>query len=124
MLNRDRGRASDPSRHLEPRRWFNLGHTRSALQQHHRIERQAVPPVGVEGVARRRLLAGPYAAVGDIPGNSFAGPGGFLEQRGAPKLVGRSAAAQDVDVADRPWDISEHLTGVRFPLGAPTGARL
>src|SRR6516164_3774021 len=36
-----------------------------------------------------------YAAVADIPGNSFAGPGGFMEQRGAPKLVGRSAAAQD-----------------------------
>ena len=31
-----------------------------------------------------------YAAVADIPGNSFAGPGGFMEQRGAPKLVGRS----------------------------------
>jgi NAD(P)-dependent dehydrogenase (short-subunit alcohol dehydrogenase family) len=59
-----------------------------------------------------------YAAVADIPGNSFAGPGGFLEQRGAPKLVGRSAAAQDVDVARRLWDVSEELTNVRFPLGA------
>ena len=29
-----------------------------------------------------------YAAVADVPGNSFAGPGGFMEQRGAPKLVG------------------------------------
>ncbi len=38
-----------------------------------------------------------YAAVADVPGNSFAGPGGFMEQRGAPKLVGRSAAAQDMD---------------------------
>ena len=28
-----------------------------------------------------------YAAVADVPGNSFAGPGGFMEQRGAPKLV-------------------------------------
>ena len=34
-----------------------------------------------------------YAAVADIPGDSFAGPGGFLEMRGAPKLVGRSKAA-------------------------------
>jgi NAD(P)-dependent dehydrogenase (short-subunit alcohol dehydrogenase family) len=58
-----------------------------------------------------------YAAVSDIPGNSFAGPGGFMEQRGAPKLVGRSAAAQDMDVARRLWDVSEELTGVRFPLG-------
>ena len=65
-----------------------------------------------------------YAAVADIPGNSFAGPGGFLEQRGAPKLVGRTAAAQDMDVARRLWDVSEQLTGVRFPLGAPTAQLL
>jgi NAD(P)-dependent dehydrogenase (short-subunit alcohol dehydrogenase family) len=63
-----------------------------------------------------------YAAVADIPGNSFAGPEGFMEQRGAPKLVGRSAAAQDMDVARRLWEVSEELTGVRFPLGAGRGA--
>ena len=59
-----------------------------------------------------------YAAVADIPGNSFAGPGGFMEQRGAPKVVGRSDAAKNPDVARRLWDASEELTGVRFPLGA------
>jgi NAD(P)-dependent dehydrogenase (short-subunit alcohol dehydrogenase family) len=63
-----------------------------------------------------------YAAVADIPGNSFAGPGGFMEQRGAPKLVGRSDAAKDMDVARRLWDVSEQLTGVRFPLGAKAAA--
>lgn len=56
-----------------------------------------------------------YAAVGDIPGNGFAGPGGFMEQRGAPKLVGRSKAAQDTAVARRLWEVSEDLTGARFP---------
>jgi NAD(P)-dependent dehydrogenase (short-subunit alcohol dehydrogenase family) len=63
-----------------------------------------------------------YAAVAEIPGNSFAGPDGFMEQRGAPKLVNRSSAAMDMDVARRLWDVSEQLTGVRFPLGqgAPT----
>ena len=65
-----------------------------------------------------------HAAVADIPGNSFAGPGGFMEQRGAPKLVGRSAAAQDMDVARRLWDASEELTGVRFPLAATVGAQI
>jgi NAD(P)-dependent dehydrogenase (short-subunit alcohol dehydrogenase family) len=59
-----------------------------------------------------------YAAVADIPGNSFAGPSGFMESRGAPKLVGRTAAAQDVDAARRLWDVSEELTGVHFPLAA------
>jgi NAD(P)-dependent dehydrogenase (short-subunit alcohol dehydrogenase family) len=63
-----------------------------------------------------------YAAVGEIPGNSFAGPGGFMEQRGPAKLVGRSKAAEDADVARRLWDVSEELTGVRFPLGAAAAA--
>ena len=63
-----------------------------------------------------------FAAVGDIPGNSFAGPGGFMEQRGAPKLVGRSPAAQDKDVAQRLWTVSEQLTGVRFPLATALAA--
>jgi NAD(P)-dependent dehydrogenase (short-subunit alcohol dehydrogenase family) len=63
-----------------------------------------------------------YAAVADVPANSFAGPGGFMEQRGAPKLVGRSAAAKDADVARRLWDASEGLTGVRFLLGAAAAA--
>jgi NAD(P)-dependent dehydrogenase (short-subunit alcohol dehydrogenase family) len=57
-----------------------------------------------------------YAAVADVPGNSFAGPGGFMEQRGAPKLVGRTDAAKDTVVAQRLWTVSEQLTGVSFPL--------
>jgi len=63
-----------------------------------------------------------YAATADIPGNSFAGPGGFMEQRGAPKLVGRRHTAQDAGVARRLWDVSEELTGVRFPLGVKAAA--
>ncbi|MCW3057576.1 MAG: short-chain dehydrogenase/reductase [Solirubrobacterales bacterium] len=63
-----------------------------------------------------------YAAVADIPGNSFAGPGGFMEQRGPAKLVGRSNAANDAEVARRLWDVSEELTGVRFPLATATTA--
>ncbi len=63
-----------------------------------------------------------YAAVADVPPAAFAGPGGFMEQRGAPKLVGRSDAALDADVARRLWDVSEELTGVRFGLGVSTPA--
>jgi NAD(P)-dependent dehydrogenase (short-subunit alcohol dehydrogenase family) len=63
-----------------------------------------------------------YAAVADVPPAAFAGPGGFLEQRGAPKLGGRSGAALDAGVARRLWDVSEELTGVRFGLGASTPA--
>jgi NAD(P)-dependent dehydrogenase (short-subunit alcohol dehydrogenase family) len=57
-----------------------------------------------------------YATVADIPGNSFAGPGGFQEQRGHPKLVGRSARAKDANMARALWERSEELTGVTFPL--------
>lgn len=56
------------------------------------------------------------------PRQQLRGTGGFLEQRGAPKLVGRTDAAEDADVARRLWDVSEDLTGVRFPLGAATAA--
>ena len=59
-----------------------------------------------------------YAAVADIPGGSYAGPGGFLEGRGAPKLVGQSKAARDGAAARRLWTVSEELTGVTFPLAA------
>jgi NAD(P)-dependent dehydrogenase (short-subunit alcohol dehydrogenase family) len=57
-----------------------------------------------------------YAAVADIPGNSFAGPSHLAHMRGAPELIGRSAPAQDPDLARRLWTVSEQLTGVRSPL--------
>ena len=44
-----------------------------------------------------------------------------MEGRGAPKLVGRSGAARDMDVARRLWDVSEQLTGVSFPLTGESG---
>ncbi|WP_280424315.1 oxidoreductase [Nocardia carnea] len=59
-----------------------------------------------------------YAAVADIPGGSYAGPSGFMEGRGAPKLVSRSAKARDTALAQRLWDVSESLTGVAFPQHA------
>jgi NAD(P)-dependent dehydrogenase (short-subunit alcohol dehydrogenase family) len=66
-----------------------------------------------------------YAAVADVPGNSYAGPSGFMEGRGAPTLVGRSGAASDMETARRLWDVSEQLTGVSFPLAAqPDPARV
>jgi NAD(P)-dependent dehydrogenase (short-subunit alcohol dehydrogenase family) len=63
-----------------------------------------------------------YAALAEIPGNSYAGPGGFMEVRGAPKLVGCTSAAMDMDVARRLWDVSEELTGVRCPLAVAVAA--
>jgi NAD(P)-dependent dehydrogenase (short-subunit alcohol dehydrogenase family) len=56
-----------------------------------------------------------FAAVEDLPGNSYVGPDGRSELRGYPALVGRSAAASDPELAKRLWTRSEELTGVRYP---------
>ncbi|GHI45084.1 oxidoreductase [Streptomyces albidoflavus] len=60
-----------------------------------------------------------YAATADLPGNSYAGPGRLWGMRGAPTPVGRSPQARDSSVARRLWEVSEDLTGIRFPLDAP-----
>jgi NAD(P)-dependent dehydrogenase (short-subunit alcohol dehydrogenase family) len=59
-----------------------------------------------------------FAASQDLPGASYVGPGGLRGLRGYPALVGRTAAASDVEVAKRLWILSEDLTGVEFPLDA------
>ena len=59
-----------------------------------------------------------YAATEDIPGGSYVGPDGFMEQRGHPRLVGRSRAASDEETARRLWELSEELTTTSFPLAA------
>jgi NAD(P)-dependent dehydrogenase (short-subunit alcohol dehydrogenase family) len=46
-------------------------------------------------------LPTPYAAVADIPGNSFADPSHLAHMRGGPQLIAPSAAAQDPDLARR-----------------------
>ncbi len=56
-----------------------------------------------------------YAAVADLPGNTFAGPSGFGAMRGAPAPCARSAQAGDAAAARRLWQVSEELTGVTFP---------
>jgi NAD(P)-dependent dehydrogenase (short-subunit alcohol dehydrogenase family) len=56
-----------------------------------------------------------YAATMDLPGNSYVGPSGPGEMRGWPRLVGRSAAAGDPDLAKALWRRSEELTGTAFP---------
>ncbi|MFF9816763.1 oxidoreductase [Streptomyces sp. NPDC014006] len=62
-----------------------------------------------------------YAAVADLPGASYVGPDGLGELRGAPALVGRSAAASDPAAARRLWTVSEELTGVAFPAAVRRG---
>jgi NAD(P)-dependent dehydrogenase (short-subunit alcohol dehydrogenase family) len=60
-----------------------------------------------------------YAAVADIPGDSFAGPGRMMHMRGAPELIKRSKAARGPELAARLWSVSEELTGVTWPATLP-----
>lgn len=57
-----------------------------------------------------------YAAtVENIKGADFVGPGGFLEMRGYPKKVESNSLSHDQDIAEKLWQISETLTGVKYP---------
>lgn len=50
-----------------------------------------------------------------LPGGAYVGPGGPLELRGRPRLVGMCNAASDPVLASQLWEASEQATGVRFP---------
>jgi NAD(P)-dependent dehydrogenase (short-subunit alcohol dehydrogenase family) len=63
-----------------------------------------------------------FAASQDLPGASYVGPDGLRGLRGYPTLVGRAAAASDVEMAQRLWTLSEKLTGVEFPLASAQSA--
>jgi NAD(P)-dependent dehydrogenase (short-subunit alcohol dehydrogenase family) len=55
-----------------------------------------------------------YAASQDLPGNTFVGPRfGYV---GRTQPVGRSRRAQDAATATALWELSEQLTGTKFPL--------
>jgi NAD(P)-dependent dehydrogenase (short-subunit alcohol dehydrogenase family) len=80
---------------------------------------QRVSSVGMKVIAQSEdagALPILYAATQDLPGASYVGPDGRGEARGYPTLVGRSAAASDIQLARDLWSASESLTGVTFPL--------
>jgi NAD(P)-dependent dehydrogenase (short-subunit alcohol dehydrogenase family) len=56
-----------------------------------------------------------YAATApDVPGGSYIGPDGFMENRGHPRIVTAAGRAYDEDAWRRLWAISEELTGVHY----------
>jgi NAD(P)-dependent dehydrogenase (short-subunit alcohol dehydrogenase family) len=57
-----------------------------------------------------------YAAVGDLPGDSFTGPRHLMHMRGGAELIARSRTAADPELARRLWALSEQLTGVTSPI--------
>ncbi|WP_193105850.1 oxidoreductase [Brachybacterium sp. FME24] len=63
-----------------------------------------------------------HAALSDLPGDTYIGPGGFLEGSGDPWPVERSRRASDPAAARRLWALSEELTGATFPLVAASAS--
>ncbi|MFY2861085.1 oxidoreductase [Mycobacterium sp. THU-M104] len=55
-----------------------------------------------------------YAAAEDLPGDTFVGP--RFGHLGRTQPVGRSRRARDAATATALWDLSEQLTGAKFPL--------
>lgn len=55
-----------------------------------------------------------FAASQDVPGNAFVGPRFGYVGRSQP--VGRSRRARDAAAAAALWELSEQLTGTKFPL--------
>jgi NAD(P)-dependent dehydrogenase (short-subunit alcohol dehydrogenase family) len=47
-----------------------------------------------------------------VPGGSFIGPDGFMEQRGHPRVVTAAGKAYDERAWKRLWEVSAELTGV------------
>jgi NAD(P)-dependent dehydrogenase (short-subunit alcohol dehydrogenase family) len=55
-----------------------------------------------------------FAVAQDLPGNTYIGP--RFGSVGPTQPVGRSAAARKADTATALWELSEQLTGTKFPL--------
>lgn len=91
------------------------------LQRHSSFLRHFVNPLvmtPLEGALPiLRATTDPLAASG-----SFWGPSRLGETRGPPAPARLPRQARDPEIARRLWEVSEQLTGVRFPLGEPTAA--
>ena len=60
-----------------------------------------------------------YAATAEeLPGGSYVGPDGPMEQRGYPHVVTAAGKAYDEDAWRRLWEVSEELTGVSYEFAS------
>ena len=55
------------------------------------------------------------AATADLPGGTYCGPSGLAEMAGPAQIVGSTSLARDPRAQQRLWEISQDVTGVRFP---------
>jgi NAD(P)-dependent dehydrogenase (short-subunit alcohol dehydrogenase family) len=86
--------------------WTVTGLQKGVMHLFSRVIGQS-PPMGA--------LPTPMAATApNVQPNDYYGPSGFMEMRGYPEKVDKSAAAKDAELAKKLWDASEALTAVTF----------
>lgn len=59
----------------------------------------------------------------EAKGGAYYGPDGFLGLKGAPVPVSSAPQARDLNAARQLWEVSETLTGVRWPSGKGAESR-
>jgi NAD(P)-dependent dehydrogenase (short-subunit alcohol dehydrogenase family) len=82
----------------------------------HRIEKSVIHTIA--HTAEAGALPSIYAAVAELPGDSYIGPSRLMGMRGAPAPAKRAAKTHRSDSARRLWKESERLPGIVFPFGA------
>jgi NAD(P)-dependent dehydrogenase (short-subunit alcohol dehydrogenase family) len=94
----------------------NLGHENPGgiLNTIGHVGRPLIEKIALQSAAMGALPTLRAATDPAVVGGEYFGPDGLGEQRGHPRVVGRSRRAQDEVVARRLWDVSEELTGVHY----------
>jgi NAD(P)-dependent dehydrogenase (short-subunit alcohol dehydrogenase family) len=96
------------------------GWTGTEIQRHSSLIEFFTPLA--PGPARGALTTLRAAVDPQAQGGDYYGPRGLFELMGYPKKVGTSSASRNENDAGRLWQLSEELTGVRFPGGQPVSS--
>ena len=72
---------------------------------------KAVSPTSADRGAWPTLMA----ATADLPGSTYCGPDGLLEQRGSPRVTTSSRLSYDETAQRRLWQLSQEVTGITYP---------
>jgi NAD(P)-dependent dehydrogenase (short-subunit alcohol dehydrogenase family) len=89
------------------------GWTATELQRHTGLI-EALNGVFAQGIQMGALPTLYGAVAEDAEGGDFFGPAGFMEMKGYPKRVQSIPRAQDKEIAQKLWTVSEKLTGVHY----------
>lgn len=78
------------------------------------ILRFTIAPFFMHSVAQAALPTVMAALDPSVQGGDYFGPQGWAELKGKPGLAIKSSYSQNLDAAQKLWDISEQLTGCQF----------